>query len=92
MANYALSSEPVKERSLPTEKTEPVSSKIEAIGRMTAEQIQSAQNLLNTLNGGEMPPMPEVESAGMLGQLNQIVAMNVDLNKALKVICEIVGA
>ena len=59
---------------------------------MTAEQMQSAQNLLNTLNGGEMPPIPEIESAGMLGQLNQIVAMNVDLCKALKAICEMVGA
>ena len=42
--------------------------------------------------GGEMPPMPEIESACILGQLNQIVAMNVDLCKALKVICEVVGA
>ena len=39
-----------------------------------------------------MPPIPEIESAGMLGQLNQIVAMNVDLCKALKAICEMVGA
>lgn len=91
MANYALSSEPVKERSLPTEKTEPVSSKIEAIGRMTAEQIQAAQSLLNAISGGDMPSMPEVESAGMLGQLNQIVAMNVDLCQALKVVCEMIG-
>ena len=89
--NYALSSEPVKERSLPTEKTEPVSSKIEAIGCLTAEQIQCAQNLLNALSGGEMPPMPEIESAGMLGRLNQIVAMNDNLCIALKAICEMVG-
>lgn len=60
--------------------------------KMTAEQLMFVRRLIGAINGGELPPAPELETAGIVGMLKQLTDMNSSLLSALQVLCEMVGA
>lgn len=92
--NYTnmASCEPRAEKSAPTVSRDTIGEQIENNLKMTAEQLMFVRRLIGAINGGELPPTPEQETAGIVGMLKQLTDMNSGLLSALQVLCEMVGA
>lgn len=91
--NYTnmASCEPRAEKSAPTV-SRTIGEQVDNNLKMTAEQLMFVRRLIGAINGGELPPTPEQETAGIVGMLKQLTDMNSGLLSALQVLCEMVGA
>ena len=91
--NYTnmASCEPRAEKSAPT-MSHTIGEQVDNNLKMTAEQLMFARRLIGAISGGELPPTPEQETAGIVGMLKQLTDMNNSLLDALQTLCEMVGA